>query len=141
MCLIERASNLYSGPMRACLKNFAHDPQRKTIRQGASSSQKTVIVKCVEISCYSKHGRVSERLLFMMTNTARTLDVITLNFAENPPANFANTTGNTPPMVLRFSMMMTGWKICFSCLPNRLHLTLEKRKNCETVDIWRDLTN
>ena len=76
----------------------------------------------------------------MMTNTARTLDVITLNFAENPPANFANTTGNTPPMVLRFSVMMTGWKICFSCLPNRLHLTLEKRKNCETVDIWRDLT-
>ena len=45
----------------------------------------------------------------MMTNRARTLDVITLNFAENPPANFANTTGNTPPMVLRFSMMMTGW--------------------------------
>ena len=31
-----------------------------------------------------------------MTNTARTSDVITLNFAENPSANFANTTGILP---------------------------------------------
>ena len=34
--------------------------------------------------------------MFMMTNTARTSDVITLNFAENPSANFANTTGILP---------------------------------------------
>lgn len=34
--------------MPVCLKNFAHGPQRKTIRWGASSSQRTVIVKCVE---------------------------------------------------------------------------------------------
>lgn len=34
--------------------------------------------------------------MFTMTNTARTSDVITLNFAENPSANFANTTGILP---------------------------------------------